>query len=229
MRSGIYALIFNDCDKLYVGQSINIDKRYKEHLYALTRGDCNKKLLEAFKAYGTPELFILEESAVNLDELELQYISKLNTVDSGLNEWYGPVKVLRGQNHPNSKYSDTQILEVIYLLTCDIIIPFLEISVKTGVSRYTVENISSGKVGAHLKTSIPEKYKILEARRGSRISEASSAKGRGITYPIILSPSGEEYNIENITKFAKEHDLNKSHLCGVLNRVRKSHKGWRLK
>lgn len=229
MCSGIYALVFNDCEKIYVGQSVNIDKRYKEHLYAFNRGDSNKKLLQAYKLYGKPELFLLEEANVDLDTLELEYITKLNTVDNGLNEWCGPIKVLRGEKHPNSKYSDKQVLEVIDLLTSSNILSFAEISEKTGVSVYSVENISSGKVGAHLKSTIPEKYEILEARRGARVSAASSAKGRGITYPIILSPTGEEYNIENITKFAKEHGLNKSHVCGVLNRVRKSHKGWRLK
>jgi len=229
MTSGIYALVFTNCDLIYIGQSINIEKRFKEHIYSFNRGDANKKLLEAYKTYNTPELFILEETCQDLDSLELHYISKFDTVKNGLNEWAGPIKVLRGQAHPNSKYTNKQIEDIIILLSSDEILSFKEIAKIVNVPISTVQNVSSGKVGSHLKNSFPKEYTILENRRNNRISEASSARGRGISYPIILSPNGEEYNIENITKFAEKWGLNRSHLCGVLNGVRKSHKGWRLK
>ena len=38
MTIGIYLLRFNGTHKVYVGQSINIEKRYTDHLYVLKRG-----------------------------------------------------------------------------------------------------------------------------------------------------------------------------------------------
>ena len=230
MTCGIYSLVFTDYEPFYIGQSVNIEKRYKEHLYALNRRDSNKKLLNAFMLHGFPELFILEETEEeNLDILELKYITKFNTAETGLNEWAGPVSVLRGEKHPNSKYTDERIKEVIKLLALDSILSFKVISEKTQVSIHTIESVSSGRNYSHLKNHLPIEYSILESRKGSRKSSASSAKGRGIFYPTILSPNGDEFNIENISKFALENNLNKSHLCGVLNGVRKSHKRWKLK
>jgi group I intron endonuclease len=230
MTAGIYALMFNEYDPFYIGQSVNIEKRFKEHLYALARGDSNGKLLYAYKNYGNPELIILEEcDTAVLNDRELHYINALDTVTTGLNEWAGPVSVCRGQAHPNAKYTDLQILEVIKLLASEKFISFKDISAHTKVSISSIENVSCGKVGSHLKDIVPIEYSIMEAKKGNRVSFSSSAKGRGIVYPTILSPSGEEYNIENVTKFAKEHSLNLSHVCGVLHGVRKSHKGWKLK
>lgn len=231
MTVGIYALLFDTYDPFYIGQSINVEKRYKEHLYSLSKGNSNKKLLYAYENYGKPELIVLEECSVtSLDGREAYYISSLDAVNSGLNEWPGAVGVCRGSKHPNARYTDEQILAVIKLLTADTIIPFAEIKIKTGVSLSNIQNISSGRVGAHLKEIIPVEYSILEARKGNRMPSACSARGRGRVYPPIVSPSGEiYYNIDNVTKFADEHGLNMSHVCGVLNGIRKSHKGWRLK
>lgn len=229
MTIGIYALMFNNYDPFYIGQSVNIAKRYKEHLYAMKRGDVNAKMLFAFKNYGLPELIIVEEClATELDSKEVYYITKFDVVSNGLNEWSGPVSVCRGELHPNAKFTNEQIKNVIKLLG-DINNTFKSIASITGVSKCTIENISSGRVGAHLKDVIPNEYALMEANKGTRGSVSSSAKGRGITYPIILSPSGEEFNVENVTKFAKEHGLNMSHVCSVLNGVRKSHLGWRIK
>lgn len=230
MTCGIYALVFDDYDPFYVGQSSNIEVRYAQHIYALARKDCNFKLLQAYAEYGKPELYILDTCLpCELDAKELYYISKFDCVDAGLNEWAGPVSVMRGERHPNAKYTDSQVREVIIMLADAKILPFRDISTVTGVSVSAIQNISSGKTASHFEAELPNEYIILKARRGNRVSSASSAYGRGIVYPTILSPSGNEYKIENVTKFAKEHGLNMSHLCGVLNGVRKSHLGWRLK
>lgn len=44
----------------------------------------------------------------------------------------------------------------------------------------------------------------------------------------IKSPSGEIYNSSNVAEFSRNHNLNPSCLCNVINGKRKSHKGWTL-
>lgn len=47
-------------------------------------------------------------------------------------------------------------------------------------------------------------------------------------FPDIKSPTGKIYNISNLTKFCKKHNLTISKISEVLNKKRRSHKGWTL-
>lgn len=56
MSCGIYAIVNKINGKRYVGKSINIERRWKSHLYLLKRKtkskDCNRHLYNAFHKYG---------------------------------------------------------------------------------------------------------------------------------------------------------------------------------
>jgi len=78
--TGIYC-IQNEIDgKCYIGKSVNIPKRWREHKAALRRG-ChhNKHLQKAWDCYGEKSFLfkVLEYAAPNeLGDLEIAYISK---------------------------------------------------------------------------------------------------------------------------------------------------------
>lgn len=58
-KSGIYRLIVNK--KSYIGSSVNLDNRLREHCSDLNTGNhYNKKLLNAFKKYGKVHFEIVE-------------------------------------------------------------------------------------------------------------------------------------------------------------------------
>ena len=68
MSKGIYLLRFKGTDKVYIGQSLNIEYRYRDHLNPANR---SQKLSEAFILYGNPTLEILCEATDDeLDDLE---------------------------------------------------------------------------------------------------------------------------------------------------------------
>lgn len=50
----------------------------------------------------------------------------------------------------------------------------------------------------------------------------------GKKLPTVISPIGEKYIIENIRSFAREHNLDPSHLGRVIRGKEPKHKGWVL-
>jgi group I intron endonuclease len=58
MSSGVYLLNFRNGDK-YIGKSVNIERRWEEHIKSLAEGKSAKKLQAAYNKYGVPERSIL--------------------------------------------------------------------------------------------------------------------------------------------------------------------------
>lgn len=230
MTQGIYKLIFKGTNKVYIGQSINIESRYTTHLNELKNKSHSHKLQEAYSQYGVPELYILEESALdNLDTLEEYYIEQYSSVLHGFNssaKASGGVSL--GENNGRSKYSNEQIIEAVELM-----VEFPDISLKVlsdniGISWDTLKQISRGTQYKWLKDIIPKTYDKLMSMKGTRYSNSNSAKGKNKVYPAILSPLGTIYKVENCKVFCDIHNLQQSNLVQVLNGNRLSHKGWKL-
>lgn len=77
MISGIYKLTFPS-GSTYIGQSLDISKRYEEHKTNLLRGKASVKMQLAYKNSGMPNMLVmLECHRDNLDLLEAYYILKL--------------------------------------------------------------------------------------------------------------------------------------------------------
>lgn len=225
MTTGIYCLKFIGTDKVYVGQSTNIELRYKQHLHSLKIGKANSKLIDAYKLYGQPTISILEICSLDsLNTLESHYITKLDSFTNGFNLTEASPSGLYGDKHPSSKYPNSKLLEVLNYLILNKY-THKEISVLTDVTVSIVENISNGSSHMWLSEQYPEKYAILNQQKYSKNGSASQ---RGIIYPAIKSPEGKVYYIQNVCKFAKEHSLDNGHLGKVLRGIRKTHKGWRL-
>ncbi len=234
MTVGIYALVFTDYEPIYVGQSINIEKRYKAHLYALNNeSHSNNKLLNVYKKYGAPELFILEEvhSTSILDDREIFYINKFNSVNNGLNICNAPIGSCRGETHPRAVYSDEQVLQVIKLLgqPKTFHLSFTDIVELTGVKYDSVIAISKGIVGVQHRETIPIEYDSMRNRHNCRILEKHNKDEEfNSSIPKVISPEGVTYTITNIEEFCTLHKLDTANLRNVLKGVRKTHKGWAL-
>ena len=85
---GIYCITNNVNNKKYIGQSKDIYKRWKSHVYRLNQGNHdNKHLQESWSKYGEANfsfeiIEICDEE--HLDDMECLYISKYNTMDSNM-------------------------------------------------------------------------------------------------------------------------------------------------
>lgn len=115
MTCGIYLLSFDKIPQLYVGQSINIEERYKQHIRELRAGTHTKKLQRAFINFGMPYLEIIEVcEPQNLDAKELYHIQFWNTIEDGYNNQphaEGAASV--GEDNGMSLYTNEKIIELI--------------------------------------------------------------------------------------------------------------------
>ncbi len=233
MTIGIYKLVFNGTNKIYVGQSLNIEKRLCAHMSLLRRGLHAKKLQDAYNTYGTPILEVILECEENeLDVLEDIYLNKLNVVVSGFNTCRraGGGSSLEGEDVSTSKYTNAQIEEAFLLLVNNPEKSSKEIHELTGVSKYMVDSISAFKSHKRLERLYPEEYAILKARdRSKSLAKNKTLKDIGSNYPPIVSPEGIEYIVENCSQFSKTHGLNNAHVIQVLKGKEKQHKGWKIK
>lgn len=237
MTVGIYRLIFPNTDKCYIGQSVNIERRYMQHLRQLEQGTAASKLQSAYNMYGRPQLdIILDNIEVSeLDDLEKEAIEIFNSVINGFNTysdaWQAP-STFKGTEAANAKYTRSQLIEVFNLLV-HTQLPYTEIQNQTGVPVGTISMVSNGSQHTWLLEEFPKEYGILLNKKHSRnnqiyVGEKLQARSKGIVYPQILQPSGQIYDVTNAYAFAREHNLAGNHLQEVLNRHRKQHKGWKL-
>lgn len=237
MTIGIYRLVFKNTNKCYIGQSVHIEKRFKEHLYSFKAETATEKLLNTYKVYGTPELEILTEcSSDELDDFEDETLEifkdNFNTYTSANQAPYG-----KGTESGNSKYSKTQLLQVFEQLTTSK--SLVEISELTGVKKSTIYKVSIGLSHNWLQEEFPEMYaKILVEnvnRKAAQLTQSAAhnkinycAAAKGIRYPLIQCPEGYVYRVHNVQQFARDHNIPKSSLHRVLTKESKQVKGWTL-
>jgi group I intron endonuclease len=77
MTCGIYKLTFSS-GNFYIGKSIDIDKRWKQHFEAMQKGKHTKLLQQEYNRYGYPKAEILVEChADHIDIVEESYIARM--------------------------------------------------------------------------------------------------------------------------------------------------------
>jgi group I intron endonuclease len=224
MTIGIYELLFVD-NSFYIGQSSNIEKRFKNHIYALrNKSHTNFKLSDTFNRLGLPKLNILEECTIEeLDDKELFWIIESDAVVKGLNIASGPLNSLRGEKHSKSIYDNTAIEELFFQIVYTDI-PLFRLN-KELSAKNLAQVIACGENHSWLKDKYPAEYQIMLNKLGTRKYDA---KAQGIKYPKIVSPDGKIYEVTNLNEFARRHKLLNSCLHRLLTYKAKSHKGWRL-
>lgn len=233
MTCGIYVLYYETDDfQYYIGKSIDIEGRYKEHCRKLKNGYHKNILLKSgYDTFNTfPTLSVLEELSADDNILylkEIEWIEEFNSFHHGMNETVGGGGTGFGEDSPRSKYSNSKIIEVFNLIVNDRTSSLKSISSITGVSYAVVKTISEGSKHRWLQDMFPEKYIIMLNMIGTR-SKSKSAKDRGIIYPAIVDPEGKIYHIDNAAEFSKIHGLHKASLYNVLNGKAYIHKGWKL-
>lgn len=75
MTSGIYKLTFND-KSVYIGKSVDVEKRWDQHLKALKKGTHTKRIQDTYNRYGTPKFEVICECHPHhIDILETYFIN----------------------------------------------------------------------------------------------------------------------------------------------------------
>lgn len=87
-KSGIYCIENIKTHKKYIGQSVNVDDRWRKHRYELNKGSHDNSYLQnSWNKYGEEyfNFYILEYCSLDLlDEKERYYIDYYNTMDRDL-------------------------------------------------------------------------------------------------------------------------------------------------
>lgn len=228
MTSGIYALWWSEKDLIYIGQAINIEKRFKDHLYRMkTNGHSNYKVQKAYTEYGIPELVILEKSTLeNLNNLEIQWTKEFDSITYGLNIIEGGM-VGHGTNANASVYSKLQILKAFRLLYSTKL-PYKDITSITGVEYDTLYSIIAAKSHRWILDKYPRLWKRIEPREFDK----RSIIGKLIT---LVDPNKQQYTVDNLAEFsrtyydsAEEAEKLRKGLSKLRSGILKSYKGWQL-
>lgn len=221
MSIGIYRLNFKE--GFYIGQSLNIEHRYKDHLYSMrTNIKCSKKLRDAYIQYGEPTLEILELCRPeDLDIREQFHLDKLLAYSTG----YNTSKVasggpgLFGEEHGNALYSNEDYFNILYelvntntTLSC--------IATKLKVNLTVVKSISSLQAHSWMQYEYPALYASLVLKTGNRSTKTVGKK--------LKDPEGTIHTIDSLTTFCNANSLAIPKISMVLSGKAISHKGWTL-
>lgn len=206
---GIYLLKFTGTDKVYIGKSMDITKRFISHKFNLRKGLGAKKLQEAYNIYGEPEIEIVQECLEeDLNKYEELLIAEYNSVIDGFNTH----EIVSGKH----KGTSAKDLGIVYPT---IVSPI-------GVE-YNIENAK--KFARDHSLSYVYLNKVLN-KHLPHIQGWYLKENLHLKKPIPVVTNGQvEVEVPNITKFAREYGLIPSNINGVINGKRKSHKGWVLK
>lgn len=157
MSCGIYKITNNVNKKIYVGKSINIKRRWREHRSCYLKPDKDCYLYRAMRKYGIDNFTfeIIEECSEddNLNEKERYWIEYYNSFKNGYNETQGgegknifsPIKI---QELWDNGYS---IIEIAQQLSCN------ELTVRKNLKEYknySIEESSKRKRERIIKNKI---------------------------------------------------------------------------
>lgn len=146
---GIYKFENLKNGKIYIGQSVNIEKRYLEHF------NCHKnenykgydtKFYRALRQYGI-ENFSFEVISINpndMDEEEMYWIEYYNSYENGYNSTRGGNVTESCEEHPNAKLTNHQVLQIKHLLFSTKESQY-DIADRYAVSQSEISQINSGK------------------------------------------------------------------------------------
>ena len=222
MTVGIYKLAFSGTDKVYIGQSVYIERRFKEHLNSMRQDKSKQKLQSAFNTYGIPtleiviecleaDLNILEDEAI---EIYYAYSNGFNTLNTAGNP------NLKGVDSPNAKYSKEVYIKILKDLAIGDNTSLKHVAASNSVTIDVVQGIASGTTHHWLKEEFPDFYTKVLSNKGNRYGN-----NRGIR--LLVSPEGEVFEVDcSIREFARRHDIGHAHISCVLNNTRKSYLGW---
>lgn len=224
MTCGIYKLSFDKTDKVYIGKSINIEERFKQHLTTFKTGKLSNKLLEARDLYGLPNLTILIECDVDkLNESEIACISEYNAFNNGFNSTIGGDGGYSDSTNAANKYDKEDYINVLYMLT-DIKKSLIDIAIESKVHHKVVRHIFKKEAHTWLERELPEVYKAATSLDRDPTKRAGKHAGT-----ILVDEFGDEWDAGDYMDLCKIFDLDPSGISMVLNGSRNHHKGFRLK
>lgn len=155
---GIYKITNNINGKVYIGQSIDINRRWRSHKKDYKNIDT--KFYRAIRKYGLNNFSfeVIEQSSIDkLDERESYWIRFYNSIEDGYNTIPGGVK---GVPFP-TKLSDEEVNKICALLKDSSLLQ-KDIARIFNVHENTIQNINVGKSRRLLNWDYPIRSKSIK-------------------------------------------------------------------
>lgn len=225
MTCGIYCLYFECADfQYYIGESTNIEIRYKRHIADLVRSNhVNSDLQAGFIKYGAPSIEVIEKlthTDITIIQLrEVYWIEKFNSFKEGMNRTIGGEGCSYGEVHPSSIYSN-DVYKNILLLLANTDLSIVQVANKLNVPKHIVSNISVGRSATFLVNDFPEEYLRMQSKVGTR----NKGPKRQITR--LLSPKGIIHDVGALLPFSIEQQLDLSGIYKLIKGKYKQLNGW---
>lgn len=111
---GIYKITNNVNKKVYIGQSVQIQARWKQHVYEALRGHSNMVIHQAMRKYGVKNFnFEIVETCekFDLDERERYWIQYYDSYNNGYNSTVGGMS-LSGSEHPRALVTEEDVWSI---------------------------------------------------------------------------------------------------------------------
>lgn len=230
---GIYKITNTVNNKIYIGQSVNIKRRWRQHINRA--GQDNTPLHNAIHKYGTDKFLfeVIEECTIDLlDSLEQKWIQHYNSAIP-----YGYNVSLGGQRSKGAVYAHFDSLEIddiIHLLQHNFEITINEIAAMYGVSFQTISDINIGRsyINEQLNYPLRERYAAQRKdyrcelcgapvyRGSARCAKCAQIASRKVERPDKLSlakeiveygfeATGRKYGVSGnaIKKWCKEYEM----------------------
>ena len=165
MTCGVYVLIFENTDKVYIGQSTNVEKRFLEHKSSLVTTTASKKLQDAYQKFGMPKIEILLEcGSSDLNTKELELIKEFDSVNTGFNSIIvtNGGSNLRGEQSYAAKYNNAQYEQAFFTLLNNSDLSYKEISNLCNIPITVLTQMVAGNSHVWLKDKYPKEYEKLK-------------------------------------------------------------------
>ena len=140
---GIYKITNKITNQCYIGQSIDIARRWRAHKLAAKNNTVDAPLYKAIKEYGLENFefeILIECQPKELNQLEKKYICLYDSYINGYNQTSGGA----GSSNCCVKISNESLLEI-YDLLLNTNIPMIQIAEAYGVGNDTISEINTGK------------------------------------------------------------------------------------
>lgn len=221
--SGIYKLEFID-KSYYIGQSVNLNTRDKDHFSALSNGShFNYKVQNKYDSLGVlPSYTIIK--LCNPSELNSYESNLIDLKDSlCLNIKAGGDSNF-GFNAPTAKYLTSDIETAFFILIDNPGILHKDVADFVGIDINTVHDISAGRnrVYTELSKAYPDKY--------AQLLKMKAANTRGKTTIVLEHTDGRTVTLVTgeYSEFCRQNGVQNGNLTKVIKGERKTTMGWKL-
>jgi len=222
-RIGVYQIVCTNNNRRYIGASINLANRKRQHFYNLRhKNHRNPKLQKDFNLYGEDNFFfsILEVLPDKKKLLEREQY----WIDLFIPEYNAELKAGYAVSHVKHPKVRKKISKSVKNL-------WENPEYRANFSAKNKGRVSNRK---GVKLSEETKEKIRQANLGENNPNYGKSKSQEFinkiskTYSGAVSPDGIVYApITNMAKFCRNHNLDNGAMSKLMNEKQKSYKGWK--